>query len=104
MAGLTSELLAEASFELLPMKSALDKAAALPPGCNVSVTASPAKGMDATLDLTVQLRELGYRAAPHLSARMIKDRIQLSGLMKRMEKAAIDHVFASGRLAVIASE
>jgi methylenetetrahydrofolate reductase (NADPH) len=96
VAGLTSELLAEASFELLPMKTALEKAAALPPGCNVSVTASPAKGMDATLDLTVQLRELGYKAAPHLSARMIKDRIQLSGLMKRMEKAAIDHVFVVG--------
>jgi methylenetetrahydrofolate reductase (NADPH) len=96
VAGLTSELLAEASFELLPVKAALGKAAALPPGCNVSVTASPAKGMDATLELTVQLRELGDRAAPHLSARMIKDRIQLSGLMKRMEKSAIDHVFVVG--------
>ena len=96
MASLTSQLLAEASFELLPMKNTLEKAAALPSGCNVSVTASPAKGMDATLDLTVQLRELGYRAAPHLSARMIKDRFQLSGFMKRLEEAEIDHVFVVG--------
>jgi methylenetetrahydrofolate reductase (NADPH) len=96
VAGLTSELLAESSFELLPMKTALEKAAALPPGCNVSVTASPAKGMEATLDLTVQLRELGYQATPHLSARMIKDRYQLAGLMKRLEQAAIDQVFVVG--------
>ena len=94
--GLTSQLLAEASFELIPMKATLEKAAALPPGSSVSVTASPAKGMDATMDLTIALREQGFDAVPHLSARLIKDRRQLSGLLKRLNGAEIDHVFVVG--------
>jgi methylenetetrahydrofolate reductase (NADPH) len=94
--GLASQLLDEASFELIPMKTTLAKAAALPPGCNVSVTASPAKGMDATMDLAVELRERGFQAVPHLSARMIKDRRELSGLLKRLKASEIDHVFVVG--------
>jgi methylenetetrahydrofolate reductase (NADPH) len=96
VAGLTSQLLADSSFEIIPMKNTLEKAAALPTGCNVSVTASPAKGIDATLDLTIELCERGYHAVPHLSARMIQDRPQLSGLIKRLERAEIDHVFVVG--------
>jgi methylenetetrahydrofolate reductase (NADPH) len=96
VADLTTQLLAESSFELIPMKSTLEKAAALPAGCNVSVTASPAKGVDATLDLTIELSERGFRAVPHLSARMIKDRLQLTALIKRLQGAAIDHVFVVG--------
>ena len=96
MASLTSQLLAESSFEIIPMKNTLEKSAALPPGCNVSVTASPAKGIDATLDLAIALCERGYQAVPHLSARMIKDRLQLSGLIRRLQRADIDHVFVVG--------
>jgi methylenetetrahydrofolate reductase (NADPH) len=96
MASLTSQLLAESSFEIIPMKNTLEKAAGLPAGCNISVTASPGKGMDATLDLTIELCERGYRAVPHLSARMIKDRAQLSSLMNRLERADVDHVFVVG--------
>jgi methylenetetrahydrofolate reductase (NADPH) len=96
MASLTSQLLAESSFEIIPMKNTLEKSAALPAGCNVSVTASPAKGIDATLDLAIALCERGYQAVPHLSARMIKDRPQLSGLIRRLQRADIDHVFVVG--------
>lgn len=78
------------------MKSTLEKASLLPAGSNVSVTASPAKGMDATLDLAIELRERGYRSVPHLSARMIKDRRQLSALVKRLQDAEIDDVFVVG--------
>ena len=96
VASLTAQLLAESSFEIIPMKNTIEKAAALPAGCNVSVTASPAKGIDATLDLTIALCERGFEAVPHLSARMIKDRPQLSGLIRRLQRADIDHVFVVG--------
>ena len=43
-------------FELIPLKNALDQAAFLPPGALVSVTASPAKGMEATIELAAALR------------------------------------------------
>ena len=43
-------------------------------GATVSVTASPAKGIEATVALCEQLQARGFRAVPHLSARMIRDR------------------------------
>ena len=40
-------------FELLPLKNLPDQVPHLPAGARVSVTASPAKGIDATLDWAV---------------------------------------------------
>ena len=83
-------------FELIPLKNVLDQAAFLPPGALVSVTASPAKGMEATIDLAVQLRELGHRVVPHLSAHMVRDRAHLAELLRRMDDAGVDRVFVVG--------
>src|SRR3954468_9366556 len=58
------------TFELVPLKNALAEAHFLPPGATVSVTASPAKGIEATVGLCEQLQRRGFRAVPHLSARM----------------------------------
>ena len=41
------------TFELVPLKNALDQAAFLPAGATVSVTASPAKGIESTVALCV---------------------------------------------------
>ena len=57
------------------------------PGATVSVTASPAKGIEATVALCEQLQALGFRAVPHLSARMIRDRAHLSELIAWLEGA-----------------
>jgi methylenetetrahydrofolate reductase (NADPH) len=65
------QLVAEARYELIPLKSAEAQIAHLPPGCSVSVTCSPAKGLAATLELTARLAELGHLAVPHLSARLV---------------------------------
>ena len=67
-------MLANPTFELVPLKNAIDKAALLPAGATVSVTASPAKGIEATVALCEQLQAAGFRAVPHLSARMVRDR------------------------------
>ena len=48
-------------FELIPLKSAPDAIAALPPNSTVSVTASPVKGLDATKALTHDVLEAGHR-------------------------------------------
>jgi len=84
------------TFELVPLKNALDQAAFLPPGATVSVTASPAKGIEATVALCEQLQALGFRAVPHLSARMIRDRAHLSELIAWMEGAGVDRAFIVG--------
>jgi methylenetetrahydrofolate reductase (NADPH) len=84
------------TFELVPLRNALDQATFLPAGATVSVTASPAKGIEATVALCEQLQALGFRTVPHLSARMIRDRAHLSDLIAWMESAGIDRAFVVG--------
>jgi methylenetetrahydrofolate reductase (NADPH) len=94
-AGLARVLRAP-TFELVPLKNALEQAAFLPSGATVSVTASPAKGIEATVALCEQLQALGFRAVPHLSARMIRDRAHLAELIAWMESAGVDRAFIVG--------
>ena len=84
------------TFELVPLKNALEQAAFLPAGATVSVTASPAKGIEATVALCEQLQGLGFRAVPHLSARMVRDRAHLSDLIAWLEGAGVDRAFVVG--------
>jgi methylenetetrahydrofolate reductase (NADPH) len=91
-----ARLLADPTWELIPLKNARDQAASLPPGSTVSVTASPAKGLDATLDLAIELERAGHRAVPHLSARMVRDEHHLQELLARMTDAGIDRTFVVG--------
>jgi methylenetetrahydrofolate reductase (NADPH) len=94
-AGL-ARVLAVPTFELIPLKNVREQAAALPRGATISVTASPGKGIDATVDLAIELEGSGLRAIPHLSARMIHDRAHVAGLLDRLEGAGIDRAFVVG--------
>lgn len=84
------------TFELIPLRNALDQAALLPAGSTVSVTASPAKGIEATIALCEQLQLRGFRAVPHVSARMIRDRAHLIDLIAWLEGAGVDRAFVVG--------
>ena len=90
------DVLADPIFELLPLKSLADQIPYLPPGALVSVTASPAKGIDATVDQAARLQADGFRAIPHLSARMIADRATLAGLLARASDAGLTRAFVVG--------
>lgn len=89
-------VLADPTWELIPLKNARDQAAALPPGSTISVTASPAKRIEATIDLAIELERAGHRAVPHLSARMIRDAHHLAELMAVLADANIDRAFVVG--------
>ncbi len=91
-----SGVLADPIFELLPLKSIGDQIAHLPAGARVSVTASPNKGIDATLDWAIRLQGDGFRAIPHLSARMIASREVLAGLLERARAGGLTHAFVVG--------
>lgn len=91
-----AQLLASPTFELVPLRNALDQAAFLPPGATVSVTASPAKGIEATVALCEQLQAAGFRAVPHLSARMVSDRAHLCDLVAWLEGANVRRAFVVG--------
>jgi methylenetetrahydrofolate reductase (NADPH) len=83
-------------FELLPLKNLPEQIPHLPAAARVSVTASPAKGIDATVDWAAQLQADGFRAIPHLSARMIPDRARLAELLERCQAAGLTHAFVVG--------
>src|SRR5437899_6811500 len=89
-------ILAAPKFELIPIKSVLDQAAFLPAGATVSVTASPAKGIEATVEVAEQLADRGFRVVPHLSARMIRDRAHLRDLLAHLDAAEIRRAFVVG--------
>lgn len=91
-----ARVLADPTFELIPLKNVREQAAALPRGATISVTASPAKGIEATVELAIELEGTGLRAIPHLSARMIRNRAHLSELLTRMQDAGIDRAFVVG--------
>lgn len=86
-------LVAEARYELVPMKSVESQIEHVPVGSAVSVTCSPAKGLAATLELTARLLDRGLDAVPHLSARLTEDRAHVARLAAFCKQHAIREVF-----------
>lgn len=90
-------LLQSPRYEVLPTKSVEQLVVDwVPAGSTVTVTASPAKGLDATLDLAERLVALGYRVVPHLAARSVADEAHLKDIVQRLTAARIDDVFVPG--------
>ncbi|MBT8199223.1 MAG: methylenetetrahydrofolate reductase [Acidimicrobiia bacterium] len=83
-------------YELIPLSNVIEQAAFLPERATVSVTASPAKGMQATIDLSLQLQDMGMHVIPHFSARLTTDRAELEANLKAIDKAGIHRVFIVG--------
>lgn len=89
-------LLENLKYELIPLKNVLDQAEHLPEGATVSVTASPAKGMTATVDLALELDHRGFDVIPHMSARLTNDRAELEQHLGRLAAANISKAFVVG--------
>jgi methylenetetrahydrofolate reductase (NADPH) len=86
--------LATARYEVLPTQRI--EAAILesvPRETTLTVTASPAKGIEATLDLTERLTGHGYTVVPHLAARMIAGKSELGEIVDRLTRLDISNVF-----------
>ena len=87
-------LLRSPRFEVFPAGGVEDAVGEwLPAGRTVTVTASPAKGLDATLDLTERLAGRGYRVVPHFSARLVADGAHLADIVARLTACGVDDVF-----------
>ena len=87
-------LLESSRYEVLPTPSIEDKiVASVPVGHTLTITASPTKGMSATLDLTERLVTHGYHVVPHLAARMISGRVELTEIVERLLALGVDSIF-----------
>jgi methylenetetrahydrofolate reductase (NADH) len=92
--GVVKATLRSARYEVLP--TAKIEAAVIdsvPRDVTLTVTASPAKGIGATLDLTERLIGHGYPVVPHLAARMISGPAELEAIVTRLKGLGIDDVF-----------
>jgi methylenetetrahydrofolate reductase (NADPH) len=90
-------LLENARYEVLPTASAEEQVLAnVSTSTAITVTASPSKGLEPTLELAERLTVHGYTAVPHLAARMVRDRAELGEICERLTSQGMDKVFVPG--------
>ncbi len=89
-------LVHEAYLEIFPTPSIERRLAAMAPESYVSVSCSPTKGVDATLDLTRRLADRGFRVVPHIAAKMVRGAGHLREIMARLEDLPVDSIFVPG--------
>lgn len=75
------------------MKGIDDQLPHLPSESTVTVTVSPTKGQQATLELVDRIRSLGHRVVPHLSARKFSGRDQVDSVAEQLRAWEIDEIF-----------
>jgi methylenetetrahydrofolate reductase (NADPH) len=89
-------LIEQARYELVPLKSMHDQIPHLPAGCSVSVTCSPTKGIEPTLELSAELNGVGHHAVPHIAARLVEGREHLEKIAARLNEHDITEIFVVG--------
>ncbi|BCW47463.1 methylenetetrahydrofolate reductase [Arthrobacter sp. StoSoilB5] len=83
--------------EIIPSEGIVDVVSkTLPTSTAISVTCLPKHGVGATLRAAVQLRELGYTVVPHLAAKALESRGELSAILGDCSASGITEVFAIG--------
>lgn len=92
--GTVRALLSRARYEILPTASIADTVLEhVPRERTLTITASTAKGLAATLDLAELLAGHGYHAVPHLAARMISGRSELTEIVDRLTGLGVEGIF-----------
>ena len=89
-------LLEGMTYELIPLKNLADQSRHLPEGATVSVTCSPAKTVDDTLDLCAGYAEKGFTVIPHFAARMVEGEDHVDRIVQRVRDIGIRKVFCIG--------
>jgi len=92
----TETLLADPRFELMPFDSFGDQMEHLPDGAEITITASPTLGLDATIEWSEKAAKEGYEIIPHLAARYVEDKEHLDEIATRMTEVGITDIFVPG--------
>jgi methylenetetrahydrofolate reductase (NADH) len=81
-------------YEVIPLQGTEEQVARhVPRDVKVTVTASPKKGIEGTLELAERLSKRGYETAPHLSARLVRDEAHLQDILGRLRGSGIRDAF-----------
>ncbi|MDQ4129007.1 MAG: methylenetetrahydrofolate reductase [Actinomycetota bacterium] len=91
---LVTEALRRPRYEVIPLQGTEEQVVEhVPKHVKVTVTASPKKGIENTLELAERLSKRGYETAPHLSARLVRDEAHLEEILARLGGAGIRDAF-----------
>lgn len=83
--------------EIIPSAGIVERVTALVPlPTTLTVTCLPHHGVERTMRTAVELSELGYTVIPHLAARSLQDRAELTRVVRECDAASIREVFAIG--------
>ena len=89
-----AEFLRHPGYEVIPLQGTEESVVEhVPKDIALTVTASPGKGTWATVELAERLAGHGFGVAPHLSARLIRDRLELGEILRRLRGAGIRNAF-----------
>ena len=101
-----TDLLHHPRYEVIPLSGTEEAVLEhVPTEVTVTITTSPAKGLEPTLSLTERLAEHGYKVVPHLAARHVRDRVHLAEIVERMRATgASDALVLAGDAEVPAGE
>jgi len=81
-------------YEVLPTEDIEGRVLAhVPQDVTITVTASPRRGMAATIGLAERLSRQGYKVVPHLSARLIRDASHLKEILAAVDQMGARDVF-----------
>ncbi len=88
------EWLESPRYEVIPTATIEAKVLdAVPKNVTVTVTASPVKGLEPTLELAESLAAQGYSVVPHIAARLLRDEQHLGEVAQRLTAAGVREVF-----------
>jgi methylenetetrahydrofolate reductase (NADPH) len=84
-------------IEIIPSEGIVERVKALVPlATTLTVTCLPHHGIERTMRAAVELSVLGYKVVPHLAARSLHSRADLTGILRDCDVAGIGEVFVIG--------
>jgi methylenetetrahydrofolate reductase (NADPH) len=89
-----AEFMRAPRYEVLPTDDVEERLlAAVPREVIITITASPRKGIEATVGLAERLAGHGYQVVPHISARLIRDQAHLREVLDRVKALGRNEIF-----------
>ena len=94
MTGGLAELLRRPRYEIFPLPGIEDELARhVPTDVKVTVTSSPRRGLEPTLQLCSAAAERGFDVVPHLAARLVTGEAHLQEIVERLREIGVRDLF-----------
>jgi methylenetetrahydrofolate reductase (NADPH) len=90
-----AELILASRYEVIPLGGVEEQLLEhVPRDVTLTITASPVKGIDITLEHAERFTAHGYTVVPHIAARQVRDRAHLAEIVQRLDAIGVRDVLA----------